>query len=164
LPPDALIDELADAFNNAQTQVSPVILDLDGNGVQTVGLGAGVHFDHDANGFAQQTGWVGQGDGLLVWDINDNGQIDNGRELFGDHTKLANGLRAVNGFEALAQHDSNADGRIDAQDAIWQHLRVWVDADANAQASQGELCTLDQWAGFGNVFNVANDERWRVVA
>jgi hypothetical protein len=61
-----LIDELAAAFNNAQTQVSPVILDLDGNGVQTVGLGAGVHFDHDANGFAQKSGWLGQGDGLLA--------------------------------------------------------------------------------------------------
>ena len=66
LPPDALIDELAEAFNNAQTQASPIILDLDGNGVQTVGLGAGVHFDDDANGFAQKSGWLGQGDGLLA--------------------------------------------------------------------------------------------------
>jgi len=61
-----LIEALADAFNNAQNQASPIILDLDGNGVQTVGLDAGVHFDHNANGFAQQTGWVGQGDGLLA--------------------------------------------------------------------------------------------------
>jgi len=60
------IEALAAAFNNAQNQASPIILDLDGNGVQTVGLDAGVHFDHNASGFAQQTGWVGQGDGLLA--------------------------------------------------------------------------------------------------
>jgi len=158
-----LIEALADAFNNAQNQASPIILDLDGNGVQTVGLDAGVHFDHNANGFAQQTGWVGQGDGLLVWDINDNGQIDNGRELFGDHTKLANGMRAVNGFEALAQHDSNGDGRIDAQDAIWQHLRVWVDADTNAQAGEGELFTLDQLGGH-ILGQESNEPHYRIKA
>ena len=73
-PPDALIDNIRNRFEDAQRQVSPIIL------------------DHDGNGFAQRTGWLGQGDGLLVWDINGNGSIDNGRELFGDNTLLANGI------------------------------------------------------------------------
>ena len=90
--PDEVIDTIRNRFEDAQRQVSPIILDLDGNGIQTVGLEAGVHFDHDGNGFAQRTGWLGQGDGLLVWDINGNGHIDNGRELFGDNTLLANGI------------------------------------------------------------------------
>ena len=72
--PDALIDTIRNRFEDAQRQASPIILDLDGNG------------------FAQRTGWLGQGDGLLVWDINGNGSIDNGRELFGDNTLLANGI------------------------------------------------------------------------
>ncbi len=56
--------------------------------------------DHNSNGFAEKSGWVGEDDGLLVLDRNGNGTIDNGKELFGDQTFLNNGSRAVNGFQA----------------------------------------------------------------
>jgi hypothetical protein len=103
-----------------------------------------VYFDHDGNGFAQLTGWVGANDGLLVWDRNGNGVIDNGGELFGDNTVLTNGLNAVNGFAALAEHDSNGDGVIDANDAIWSELRVWRDLSQDGITREGELVTLDE--------------------
>ena len=45
---------------------------------------------------------AGADDGLLVRDLNGNGNIDNGGELFGDLTQIADGVTAVNGFEALA--------------------------------------------------------------
>ncbi|MES2192608.1 MAG: hypothetical protein V4454_21010 [Pseudomonadota bacterium] len=48
---------------------SPIALDLDGNGVQTRSPAAGAHFDHANDGFAEQTGWVSQGDGLLERDL-----------------------------------------------------------------------------------------------
>jgi hypothetical protein len=41
---------------------------------------SGVYFDHDNNSFAEQSGWVGKDDGLLVFDKNNNGKIDDGSE------------------------------------------------------------------------------------
>jgi hypothetical protein len=63
-----LIKQIRDVFKDAQRQASPIILDLDGTGINTVGFDSDVYFDHDGNGFAQLTGWVGANDGLLVWD------------------------------------------------------------------------------------------------
>jgi hypothetical protein len=130
---------------SATTIPSPIILDLDGDGViATVGLSSGVFFDHAGDGFAERTGWVAPGDGLLVWDRNANGLIGSGRELFGSETLLPNGLNAVNGFEALKAFDANGDGFIDADDPVYAQLRVWVDADTNARTGEGELLTLQE--------------------
>ena len=49
-----------------------------------------MYFDHNTNGFAENSAWVGADDGLLVRDLNNNGTIDSGRELFGNNTMLAN--------------------------------------------------------------------------
>jgi hypothetical protein len=98
-----------------------------------------VHFDHDSNGFAERSGWIKGDDGLLVLDRNGNGTIDNGSELFGDHTALAAGGSARNGFLALADFDNNHDGAIDAQDAVYTQLRVWQDKNANGRMDDGEV-------------------------
>jgi len=80
IPP---IDKLQKLFGQAEQTASPLVLDLNGDGVKALGISAGVYFDHDGNGFAQLSGWVSPDDGLLVWDRNGNGQIDDGSELFG---------------------------------------------------------------------------------
>ena len=121
--------------------VSPIILDLDRNGINTTDEW-GYYFDHNGNGLRESTGWVGQGDGLLVRDINGNGVIDDGGELFGNNTLLKNGQKAANGFEALAEFDENGDGVIDANDAIYHELKVWVDANGDGKTDAGELKTL----------------------
>ncbi|TNF83810.1 hypothetical protein FGE05_06290 [Pseudomonas sp. ICMP22404] len=140
----AFIDVLRKMVNDAEALGSPLILDLDGDGVETTGLSAHVHFDHDTNGFAESTGWVGRDDGLLVFDRNGNGRIDNGTELFGDNTKLPSGDKAANGFAALAALDTNGDGRIDASDTDYASLRVWKDIDSDGETDDGELITLSQ--------------------
>lgn len=89
------------AFSTAHEQTSPLIIDLDGDGVETTKTGNGTHFDHDGNSFAESTGWVGKDDGLLVRDINGNGQIDDGTELFGNNSVLSSGKKATN-FSYLA--------------------------------------------------------------
>ncbi|MCA3508631.1 MAG: hypothetical protein IOD01_15350 [Rhodobacter sp.] len=142
------MDGVKDLFWLAENAISPLILDLDGDGVETLGQNFYIHFDHDKNGFAERTGWAGADDGLLVLDRNGNGSIDNGSELFGNHS--GSGPGPANGFAALAESDSNRDGRIDASDAAFASLRVWKDANSNGLTDAGELLTLQQ-AGVGSL-------------
>jgi hypothetical protein len=121
---------------------SPIVLDLDGNGIQTLSVSAGVNFDLLANGQPVQTGWVGSGDGLLVLDHNRDGSINDGSELFGTSTVLADGSKAVDGYQALAQLDTNQDGVISSADAQFAKLGVWIDGNADAQTGAGEVKTL----------------------
>ncbi|GAA5786265.1 hypothetical protein YWS52_25880 [Chitiniphilus shinanonensis] len=139
----------------------PLTLDLDHDGLETVGAGeaGSVLFDHRADGVKTSTGWVKPDDGLLVLDRNRNGKIDNGRELFGDATLKSDGTLAKDGFDALADLDSNQDGKVDAADSAFANLRVWRDLNANGISDAGELFTLQQLgiAGF-NVARTSNDE------
>ena len=120
----------------------PLILDLDGNGLETVGLAANIHFDHDGDGVLTLTGWAGKDDALLVWDRNGNGAIDTGAELFGDFTPMPNGTLAPNGFAALAALDSNGDGVIDASDPAFHELKLWRDTSQDGKTDSGELSSL----------------------
>jgi hypothetical protein len=134
-----------DLFNRAKNWVwprDPIILDLDGDGLETVGLASNVYFDHDGDGVLTRTGWAGKDDALLVWDRNGNGRIDTGAELFGDFTPLLNGTLAPNGFAALAALDANGDGVIDASDPAFAELKLWRDADQNGATGAGELISL----------------------
>lgn len=132
-----------EAASSRPRAYDPLMLDLDGDGrVGTVGLDSGVTFDLDANGFAESVGWVSSGDGLLVRDLDENGTIDTGRELFGDQTMLSDGTLAANGFQALAAVDSNLDGKVDCSDAAWETLRVWQDADSDGLVGDGELRSM----------------------
>jgi Ca2+-binding RTX toxin-like protein len=91
-------------------------------------------FDLDSTGFAQQTAWTSGTTGLLVRDLNSNGIIDNGNELFGSAT--------VDGFTKLAQLDSNHDLKIDSHDSDWSSLQIWIDANGDGVTDSGELHTL----------------------
>jgi len=120
-----------------------LVLDLDGDGVETRSLAEGTRFDLDADGQLDRTGWSSPDDGLLVRDLNGDGQINDGTELFGAATRLPDGSVARDGFEALASLDSNADGAVNATDPAFAELRVWQDRDSNGLASADELKTLD---------------------
>jgi hypothetical protein len=122
----------------------PLVLDLDGDGIETVGLDAGVKFDGNADGLKTTTGWAGKDDGMLVWDRDGNGQIDSGRELFGDQTLLASGGLAANGFAALSEQDTNQDGKVDSGDANFASLKIWQDTNQDGISQADELFTLAQ--------------------
>ena len=174
---------IPDLYNRAKNWVwprDPIILDLDGNGLETVGLVANIHFDHDGDGVLTKTGWAGKNDALLVWDRNTNGSIDTGAELFGDFTMLPNGTLAPNGFAALAALDLNGDGVLDANDPAFVELKIWRDADQNGKTGTGELISLldagivslnlantlkyhNQHGVFGNERLSANDAIWKLA-
>ena len=135
-------DDTRPDIKDAEDIRSPIVIDMNGDGVKTSAKGKHVYFDHDVNGFAENTGWVDDNDALLVLDRNQNGQIDDGRELFGSNTLLASGEKAKNGFEALAEFDENHDGVIDAADSVWSKLQLWQDKNQNGVVDEGELSAL----------------------
>ena len=143
-------NNIRSSFTTATTTTSPIALDLDGDGVETTGVTAGAYFDHDANGFAEQTGWAGADDGLLAMDRDGNGTIDSGKELFGDQTILSSGQKASNGFQALADLDDNKDGKIDTNDSAYSQLKVWQDIDGDGYSSEDELLSLSD-AGVASI-------------
>ncbi|MBI5898507.1 MAG: hypothetical protein HZB40_04720, partial [Rhodocyclales bacterium] len=121
-----------------------MVLDIDGSGSihTTPSRRDGTYFDHDGNGFAESTGWIAPQDAFLAWDRNDNGQIDNGLELFGDQTLLRSGAKAASGLQALAEWDTTRDGKIDGADALFNDLRVWQDLNQDGVSQAGELKNL----------------------
>lgn len=145
------IEDDAEKINNDGTyrivRYDPLALDLDGDG--KIGTSAesnwgGALFDNNGDGIRTATGWVGPTDGLLVRDLDGNGLIESGRELFGDQTVLADGSNAANGFAALAAMDTNGDGKVDASDADFASLRVWRDVNGNGVTDSGELLTMSE--------------------
>ena len=111
---------------------SPIILDLNGDGVQTLDMNAtDGRFDLLNTGTAVRSGWISQGDAFLAIDSNGNGMIDNRNELFGGEVG--------EGFAKLASFDSNGDGQVDKSDARFNELRLWQDRDSDHQTDAGEL-------------------------
>jgi hypothetical protein len=126
---------------------SPIILDFTNVGRPLLSSleESKVRFDLDGDGVKERTGWIGgfDGVGLLAMDLDGNGAIDGGRELFGEGTRLAHsGKKARDGYAALAQYDSNRDGMIDSKDAAYSKLLVWFDRNKDGQSSAGELVSL----------------------
>ncbi|MBA4706653.1 calcium-binding protein [Pseudomonas savastanoi] len=136
--------EMEKSFEKAEDARSPLILDLDGDGVETISAKSNIYFDHDGNGFSESSGWVGKDDGLLVWDKNKDGKINQGAELFGNNTVSSSGYKAANGFLALADLDENQDGVFDIKDFAYAELNVWVDKNSDGIVDTGELLTLEQ--------------------
>ncbi|WP_236598189.1 calcium-binding protein [Alicycliphilus denitrificans] len=147
------INELFQQARTWQPPRDPLVLDLDGDGIETVGITGSnpILFDHDADGTRTGTGWIKPDDGFVVLDLNGNGRIDSGREMFGDQT-LRSGPPAqigaspfhANGYAALAAYDTNGDGAINPQDAIYGQLRVWRDLNQDGVSQANELQTLGQ--------------------
>ncbi len=118
-------------------QSEPLVLDLDGDGVNLPSYADGVAFDIDGDGVVDQTAFAREGDGVLALDRNGNGRIDNGKELFGDQHG------AANGFEELAKFDDNGDQIIDRRDSVFQSLGVIRDANADGRLDPSEFMSLE---------------------
>lgn len=83
-------------------------------------------FDIDSDGQADQISFTGAGSGFLALDLNGDGAVTNGKELFGTDSG--------NGFADLAKYDSDGNSWIDENDAIYDKLRIWTkDEQGNDQ-------------------------------
>jgi Ca2+-binding RTX toxin-like protein len=141
-------DDVRNNFQDA-TSVSPpsdpLVLDLNGDGFNILNTQNGTYFDLDCNGFREKTEWIKDDDAFLALDLNGDGKINNGRELFGDYTLLEDDSQAPNGFAALAQYDNNADSIIDENDDIFKTLLLWRDDNSNGISEEVELFSLSDF-------------------
>ena len=99
---------------------------------------SGASFD-TFDGGCRSHDWPTAATPWLVLDRDGSGFIENGRELFGSGTRLRDGRRARNGFEALAELDGNHDGVVSALDPAYHDLLVWQDTDGDRVSRPGEL-------------------------
>lgn len=168
------------------TPGSPIIVDTARDGYHLTSAEEGVLFDLNGDGIPERVAWTraDSDDGFLAIDRNNNGRIDDGSELFGNHTPVyadRNDVTSQNGFEALRFAEgptwgtSYADGRIDARDAVFSHLLVWRDRNHNGISEPDELTPIAnagvQWVGtdystkkrvdkFGNEFRQKGSIGW----
>lgn len=131
---------------NLSGVVSPIVLDLDGDGTLMASDGqykphpksfkqeGAVMFDFHGNGFPVATEWVGPNDGLLCRPQAD--ERINGTHLFG----TANGYS--NGYEAMAALDKDQSGALEGQEL--EGLFVWQDLNGNGRSDEGELKTVQE--------------------
>ncbi|NJO98492.1 MAG: tandem-95 repeat protein [Pleurocapsa sp. CRU_1_2] len=157
--PPPYTEDVEDGFEDAEDQVrrryyDPLIMDLDGDGIELTSLeNSKVYFDIDGDGFREKTGWVKSDDGLLVFDRNNDGYINDISELFGNQT--------ISGFTELRELDSNDDGQITAIDTNFGDLQVWRDLDEDGRSDVNELYSLAELNitkidAVGNPVNITN--------
>lgn len=116
--------------NNCWT---PILIDVDGDGLRMTAVDDGVAFDGFGQGIRITTAWTeaNSDDAWLVLDRNGNGTVDDGTELFSSASPQPTlpppELR--HGFNALVQYDKpanggNADGVLDRADFIFSSLQI----------------------------------------
>lgn len=119
----------------------PIVMDLDGDGVELAALDESAAFyDINGDGYQYNLGWAHADDGLLAYDKDNDGDITDKDEISFVGYKAG----ARTDWEGLVHFDSNNDGILDSRDAGFAKFRVWQDADGDGDVDAGELRTLAQ--------------------
>ena len=140
-------DDDQDNDPDPELEYSPIVIDLNNDGIKGTNLDYKINFDLDNNGFKEATSWIDNNDAFIAIDKNNNGTIDNGSELFGNKSISNNAYaytnpNAKNGFESLKELDSNNDDIIDEKDKEFTNLLLWQDKNSNGISETDELIKL----------------------
>jgi hypothetical protein len=120
---------------------TPLVLSFDGAVEFSAAAATAADFAV-AGGTCMRADWPTARSPWLALDRDRSGSIDGGHELFGSATRLSAGAAPHNGFQALAELDSDGDGKISAGDARWAELVLWADHDADRRSSGWEMLPL----------------------
>lgn len=127
-------------INGASWLVDPIVIDLDGDGVELVQASPTNSFSMVPDGSASPLNWISDDDALLVYDRNQNGRVDDITELFSEY--YASGVDT--GLGALSTLDGNGDGTLDHRDAQFSSLQIWQDQNGDGVSSVDELRSLSE--------------------
>ena len=134
-------DSGLDGSYDPRACISPIIIDT-GTGKEKYKLDPKVRvsFDLDADGVVDTVGWTKRNSGVafLALDRNGNGVIDDGSELFGDHTVAGKS----NGFDALRALAGGLEfGSVDATHGgeLFAKLLLWHDRNQDGISQADEL-------------------------
>lgn len=94
----------------------PLVINLDTNIAQV--SDQKFFFDLDCDGKEEEISSLQAGSGFLALDLNGDGKINDGSELFG--------TKSGDGFKDLSRYDSDGNGWIDEADPIWEKLLIWT--------------------------------------
>ncbi len=94
----------------------PLVINLDTNVAQV--SDQKFFFDLDGDGSEEEISELNSGSGFLALDLNEDGKINDGSELFG--------TKSGDGFKDLSKYDSDGNGWIDEGDPIWDKLLIWT--------------------------------------
>lgn len=113
-----------ETVENVAAFIDPLVINLNGNIAEV--SDQKFYFDLDADGEEELISRLCEDSGYLALDKNEDGQINDGSELFG----TASG----DGFKDLSAYDNDNNGWIDENDEIWNKLKIWVqDEQGNSQ-------------------------------
>lgn len=118
--------------------IPPIVLDLGNDGLQITPVAESDIVTKDAAGNVLQTSWVGPTNGILAFDRNGDGRVDNTADISFRQDKKG----AKTDLEGLAGWDSNGDGVLNALDSGFAKLVVWTDANQDGQQEAGEVVSL----------------------
>ncbi len=137
----------------------PIILDLDGDGVELVPLEDSTAFyDINGDGYRTRMAWAAPDDGFLAYDKDDDGAISAPDEL----SFLSYVENSETDLEGLRHFDTDGDGTLDPDDEDWSLFRVWRDLDQDGESDPGELTGLDE-AGIELISLTAETVKRRVA-
>lgn len=129
------------SFLNGETAnvISPIILDLDGLGVETLSAAeSSARYDLNGDGFSDNTSWMGATEGLLVLDRDGNGKLSGAHEFsFVDDVS-----GAKSDIQGLRHYDSNADGQLNSEDSQFGEFYIWQDKNGDGISTTDEFFSL----------------------
>ncbi|WP_370874330.1 hypothetical protein [Brevundimonas nasdae] len=120
--------------------VMPIVFDLGGDGLELTSVESSMVVSRLSSGEYARTSWVGPTNGILAYDRNGDGQINNLSEI----SFVQDREGAKTDLEGLQAWDTNGDGKLNALDEGWSKLKIWVDRNQNGRSTAQELRTLEE--------------------
>ncbi|ABC28942.1 conserved hypothetical protein [Hahella chejuensis KCTC 2396] len=133
---------------SARVMTDPLVLNF---GAETATLrNTSFSFDLNGDGLQEDIAELGVGSGYLVLDVNGDGEINNGGEVFGAYSG--------DGLGDLSRYDADGNRWIDESDPVFSSLRVW----AASENGDKQLLSLKE-VGVGAIYLGSTPDSFELV-